>query len=97
MKIAVDLSEYVEIRDGRAEVRGRRLPVAFVAEVARQSDHSIADLAYQFTLTREQVLSILLYYAAHQGEIDARDATDAAESQQLNRKYGGQPNQSFVG
>jgi len=87
VKTAVDLSEYVEIRDGRAEVRGRRLTVAFVAEVARQSDHSIADLAYQFTLTREQVLAILLYYAA----------TDAAESQRLNRKYGGQPNQSFVG
>jgi len=39
----------------------------------------------------------LLYYAEHQAAIDARDATDTAESKRLNRKYGGQPNQSFVG
>ena len=27
----VDLSKYIELRDGRANIRGRRLPVAFVA------------------------------------------------------------------
>jgi len=53
MKTAIDLSEYVEIREGRAEVRGRRLPVAFIAEAARQPDRSVADLAYEFTLSRE--------------------------------------------
>ena len=90
----VDLSKYIELRDGRANIRGRRLPVAFVA-AAEQTNHlSISELAYQFTLNEEQVLAALLYYREHKDEIDAQDAADAQESLDLHRRYGRKPGQS---
>jgi uncharacterized protein (DUF433 family) len=87
----VDLSKYIEIRDDRPHIRGRRLPVAFVA-AAHQANHaSIEELAYQFTLSEEQVLAALLYYREHKTEIDAQDAADAAQSHDLHQRYGKKP------
>lgn len=57
----IDLSKYIEVRDGRANVRGRRLPVAFIAVAEHERQLSIAELAYDFTLSEEQVLAALLY------------------------------------
>lgn len=91
----IDLSKYIEVRDGRANVRGRRLPVAFIAVAERERHLSIAELAYDFTLSEEQVLAALLYYREHKEAIDAQDAADAAESDEMHRKYGGRmPGQS---
>jgi uncharacterized protein (DUF433 family) len=83
----VDLSKYIEMRDGRASIRGRRLPVAFIVSSRSANNASISDLAYQFTLTEEQVLAALLYYREHQDEIDAQDHADAEESEAMHRKY----------
>lgn len=58
----VDLSKYIELHNDRPQLRGRRLPVVFVAAAQQANDLSIADLAYQFTLSEEQVLAALLYY-----------------------------------
>ena len=79
----VNLSKYIEIRDNRANVRGRRLKVAFVAS-AHKAGASISELAYDFTLEEEQVLATLLYYHEHREEIDAQDALDIEESQKLH-------------
>jgi uncharacterized protein (DUF433 family) len=83
----VDLSKYIELRDNRPNVRGRRLPVVFIASAERVNKSSISDLAYEFTLTEGQVLAALLYYREHQAEIDAQDAADAAESQEMRAHY----------
>lgn len=83
----VDLSKYIELRDNRPHIRGRRLPVVFVA-AAQQANHlSIADLAYQFTLSEEQVLAALLYYREHQEEIDLQDKADAQDSLEMHQRY----------
>ena len=88
---SIDLSAYVEIQDGRAQVRGRRLPVAFVAAAAREQKASVDTLAYQFSLSKEEVLAVLLYYHEHQAAVDAQDAADAEESHRLHQRYRGQP------
>jgi uncharacterized protein (DUF433 family) len=83
----IDLSKYIELQDDRPRIRGRRLPVMFIA-AAEQANHlSIAELAYQFTLSEEQVLAALLYYREHKAELDAQDAADARQSQDLHQRY----------
>lgn len=84
----VDLSKYVELRDQRPHIRGRRLPVVFVAAAQRANNLSITDLAYQFTLSEEQVLAALLYYREHKAEIDAQDALDVQQSDEMHHRYG---------
>ena len=83
----VDLSKYIEIRDKRPNIRGRRLPVAFIAAASQANNLSIVDLAYQFTLEEEEVLAALLYYREHQAEIDAQDSMDAQTSRELHQRY----------
>ena len=90
----VDLSKYIEVRENRAYVRGRRLPVAFVASAQQANAHSIAELSYEFTLSEEQVLAALLYYREHKAEIDAQDAADAEQSADMHRLYGKKPGQA---
>lgn len=84
----VDLSKYIELSDQRPHIRGRRLPVVFVAAAQRANNLSIADLAYQFTLSEEQVLAALLYYREHKTEIDAQDALDVQQSEEMHHRYG---------
>jgi uncharacterized protein (DUF433 family) len=71
----VDLSKYIETRyfDDRPHIRGRRVPVAIVAYNARTNNLSLAELAYEFTLTEAEVSAALLYYQEHQAEIDAQE------------------------
>jgi uncharacterized protein (DUF433 family) len=83
----VDLSKYIELREGRPHIQGRRLLVAFIASAEQVNHLSIADLAYQFTLSEEQILAALLYYREHKAEIDAQDAADAQQSLEMHRIY----------
>lgn len=73
----VDLSKFVELRDNRPHIRGQRLPTAFIAAAEATNHLSISELAYQFTLSEEQVLAALLYYREHKAEIDIQDRDDA--------------------
>jgi uncharacterized protein (DUF433 family) len=88
---AIDLSKYIEIRDGHANVRGRRLPVVFIAKTQQANHSSVSDLADGFTLTEEQVLAALLYYREHQQELDAQYAIDAAESKAMAAQHHNKP------
>lgn len=90
----VDLSKYIEVRDNRASIRGRHLPIAFIAAAERVNHASIAELAYQFTLSEEQVLAALLYYREHRTEIDAQDAADAQQSLEMHQRYSKKPGQT---
>jgi uncharacterized protein (DUF433 family) len=91
----VDLSKYIEMRDGRANIRGRRLPVSFIAGAARIRGLSNAEIAYQYTISEIQVVAALLYYFEHRDEIDRQDAEDKAAFDEMYAKYGerkpGQP------
>ena len=89
----VDLSKYIELRNGRAQIRGRRLPVAFVAAAERANHLSVSELAYQFTLSEEQTLAALLYYREHKIEIDAQDAEDSRHSMEMHQRYARKPGQ----
>lgn len=88
-----DLSKYIEIRDNRPHIRGRRLPIAFIVSAQKVQHLSIAELADEFTLSEPQVLAALLYYYEHQPEIDAQDVLDAAQSVQFHQRYGKKPSQ----
>lgn len=89
----VDLSKYIELRDEVPNVRGRRLPVVFVAEAHRERGLSIAQLAYEYTISEEQVLAALLYYREHQAEIDAQDEADQRAWDEMYARYGRKPGQ----
>jgi uncharacterized protein (DUF433 family) len=87
----VDLTKYIEQRDGRPHLRGRRLSVMFVASAHQATSASVADLAYQFTLSEEQVLAALLYYHEHRAEMDAQDALDRQQSEDMHRRFSKKP------
>ena len=89
----IDLSKYIEMRDNRPHIRGRCLPVMFIAAAEHENQLSIAELAYQFTLSEEQVLAALLYYPEHKTELDAQDAEDSRQSQKLHQRYANKPGQ----
>jgi uncharacterized protein (DUF433 family) len=86
----VDLSKYIEARlfEDRPHVRGRRVPVAVIAYNQRTNGWDVAELAYQFTLTEEQVLAALLYYAEHKGEIDAQEHAEREKLDEMKRLHG---------
>lgn len=85
-----NLDKYIELRDNRPHIRGRRLPVAFIAAAERANHSILSELAYQFTLSEEQVLAALLYYHEHKAEIDAQDAEDIQQSAEMHQHYRGQ-------
>ena len=89
----LDLSKYIELRENRPHIRGRRLPVMFIAAAEQVNKLSISELAYQFTLSEEEVLAALLYYREHKMEMDAQDAEDVRQSDEMHRRYGKQPGQ----
>jgi uncharacterized protein (DUF433 family) len=86
----VDLSKYIEVRlfEERPHIRGRRVPVATIAYSARSQNWDVPELAYQFTLTRAQVLSALLYYEEHKAEIDAQEKAEQEKLAEMKRLYG---------
>ena len=86
----LDLSKYIEIRifGERPHIRGRRVPVATIADGAHAQGWDVARLAYEFTLSEAQVLSALLYYEEHKAEIDAQEAAYQAELDEAYRLYG---------
>jgi uncharacterized protein (DUF433 family) len=91
----VDLSKYIEMRDGRANIRGRRLLVSFIAGAAIVNGLSNAEIAYEFTITEAQVTAALLYYYEHREEIDAQDEEDRVAFDEMFAKYGARkPGQS---
>jgi uncharacterized protein (DUF433 family) len=75
----VDLSKYIETRlmGDRPHVRGRRMPVAWLAAAARANGYDLADLAEDYTLTEPQILAALLYYREHEAELELQETLDS--------------------
>jgi uncharacterized protein (DUF433 family) len=88
-----DLRKYIEMRNDRPHIRGRKLPISFIASAERENNMSVAELAYDFTLSEEQVLAALLYYREHKDEIDAQDAAEIEKWNVMREMYGKKPGQ----
>jgi len=88
ISVTVDLGKYVDtqLMEGRPHIRGRRLPVSLVAGAAEAHRWTIAELAYEFTLSEEQVLAALLYYREHKAEIDAQDVEEQRLWDEMSRQ-----------
>ena len=87
---AVDLTKYIETRffGERPHIRGRRVPVAFIAYNARTNAWDIARLAYEFTLSEAEVAAALLYYQEHKDLIDAQEAEEFRLGEEMRRLHG---------
>lgn len=74
----IDLSKYIDtqLMGDRPHIRERRLPVSFLAANAATNGWNIQELAYEFTLSEEQVLAALLYYREYMAQIDAQDTSE---------------------
>ena len=88
----IDLSKYIEvcIFGERPHIRGRRIPVATIAYSAASEGWSIAELAYQFGLSEEQVLAALLYYREYAALIDEQEAAYQALLDEDQRRFDAQ-------
>ena len=88
----VDLNKYIETRffGERPHIRGRRIPVATIAHSTQSQGWSVADLAYQFTLSEPQVLAALLYYEENKDIIEVHEAAHQAQLDEAYRLYGEQ-------
>jgi uncharacterized protein (DUF433 family) len=73
-----DLRKYIETRlfGDRPHIRGKRIPVSFIAANSEANHWNISELAYEFTLPEEEVLAALLFYREHKDEIDSQDAEE---------------------
>ncbi len=86
----LDLTQYIDSRyfGERPHIRGRRVPVATIADNAHGNGWDVARLAYEFTLTEAEVLAALLYYEQHHELIDVQEADYQAELDEAYHKYG---------
>lgn len=82
------LADYIEWKDGRATIRGRRyFPVSFVASAAHARNMTVAEIAEDYTLTETQVMAALWFYNLYKDEVDAQDARDIAEWERLKAHH----------
>ena len=86
----IDLSKYIEteLYGERPHVRGRRIPIAVIADNAHDNKWDVEELAYQFTLTIPEVLAALLYYEEHKELIEQQEAVEQALKDEMYRLYG---------
>ncbi len=87
--IAFDMTRYLEVRlfGARPHVKGRRIPVATIAHSAQRQQWDVAELAYQFALSRTEVLAALLYYEENKAAIEAQEAAYQEVLNEAQRRY----------
>ncbi len=85
----IDLRKYIDTTffGERPHVRGRRVPVSFIASNAEVNGWSVSELADNFGLSETQVLAALLYYREHQAKIDAQDAEEIRLFDEMYEKF----------
>lgn len=84
------LENYVEkhLLGERPHIRGRRIPVAQIARRMKLNNWTVAETAYDFSLSEAEVLAALLYYTENQSDIDAQEAEEQAKFDEMKRLYG---------
>lgn len=88
----LNLSKYIELRDNRPHIRGRRIPVATIAHSSQTHGWDVATLCEQFTLSRGEVLSALLYYSEYQTELEVQEADYQRQLDEAQRVFDERPN-----
>jgi uncharacterized protein (DUF433 family) len=83
----LNLSKYIELRDNRPHIRGRRVSVATIAHSSQTHGWDVKMLCEQFTLSQNEVLSALLYYAENQSEIEAQEADYQRELDEAQKAF----------
>lgn len=83
----VDLSKYIEMRNDRPNIRGRRIPIMFIIGAKKAQNATIDELCENYTLSQAEVLAALLYYEEHQEELDKQDEQDILESREYFERY----------
>jgi uncharacterized protein (DUF433 family) len=85
----VDLGKYIETRlfGERPHLRGRRVPVAMVVQRMRANDWTIAETAYDFTLSEAEVTAAILYYEEHKALIDAQEEAEGRLFDKMKRQH----------
>jgi uncharacterized protein (DUF433 family) len=86
----VDLGKYIETRlfGERPHLRGRRVPVAIVAYNHRTNGWTLAETAYNFTVSEAEVLAALLYYDEHREAIDAQEREAVRQFEEMADQHG---------
>jgi len=86
----VDLQKYIDAQffDDRPHIRGKRIPVALIANRMAANHWTVAETAYDFSLSEAEVLAALLYYEEHHAEIQQQEAKEAALFDEMKRSYG---------
>ncbi len=83
----LNLRKYIDTKyyGERPHIRGRRLLVSMIAANAEINNWNVGQLAYEFSLSEEQVLAALLYYREHKAEIDQQDANEQKQFDDIYR------------
>ena len=91
----IDLSKYIDSTHygERPHIRGRRVLVSMIAANAEANNLSVSELAYEFSLSEEQVLAALLFYRENKAEIDRQDAEEQKLFDEMYELYGKQHGQ----
>ncbi|HRF96616.1 MAG TPA: DUF433 domain-containing protein [Aggregatilineales bacterium] len=83
----VDLSKYIEMRNDRPYIRGRKIPIMFLVSFQKANKASVDNLCYNYTLTEAQVLAALLYYLENKEQLDIQEELDKQEEKELFDRY----------
>jgi uncharacterized protein (DUF433 family) len=75
MAVQVDVSKYIEVRllGQRPHIRGRRIPVAMIVQRAKANGWTVAETAYDFTISEAEVLAAMLYYEENRTFIEQQE------------------------
>ncbi|HLU09207.1 MAG TPA: DUF433 domain-containing protein [Oceanobacillus sp.] len=86
----VDLRKYIEVRlfGERPHIRGRRIPVANIVRAMQMNNLSVAETAYNFSISEAEVLAALLYYEEYKEEIERQEEEEARLFEEMKRRYG---------
>ena len=86
----IDLRKYIDTHfyGERPHLRGRQLLVSMIAGNAEHNKWDVPRLAYEFTISEEEVLAALLYYKEHKEEIDKQDIEEQKLWDEMYEKYG---------
>ena len=73
--------QHIEIRDGQAVIKGRRLKAKLIGSLHVKANASIEEVMEQYDLTRSEVYAALAYYYDNQDAIERafQEAEDYAK------------------
>jgi uncharacterized protein (DUF433 family) len=75
------------VRSGKPRLIGRRITVADIALWYLGQSRSVDEIVQDYGVTHAQVHAALAYYYDHRSEIDAQEAAEVAQADQVRSHY----------